>query len=167
MSIPTFGFWFVFFLIRKIKLVAIGLVPAEPSLTLAFPGFLAPLHIFCLGLLFQQHFFVLNASFQCHNTLWRRLCCMDHIFEYNNPVKNFKHKKNLYSMVRKISLLSINTGNCFFIIKISIFGSLFYKVCECILQMNMHYFINILRVLRDNRIQVLPISLYTRITDHD
>lgn len=46
---------FLFFFNSK-KLVANTcrlLVPAEPSLTLAFPGFLAPLHIFCLGMPFQ------------------------------------------------------------------------------------------------------------------
>lgn len=55
MSIRIFVFFFFF---NSKKLVAntcrlLVHVPAEPSLTLAFPGFLAPLHIFCLGMPFQ------------------------------------------------------------------------------------------------------------------
>lgn len=119
---------FHFFLIKK-KLVVNTcrlLVPAEPSLTLAFPGFLAPLHIFCLGRPFQWHFFVLNASYQCHNTLWRRLCCMGHIFEYKNPVKNFKvTQKTVYNGHK--DFFTTNYWGVF-INKISIFGSLFHRV---------------------------------------
>lgn len=70
-------------------------------------------------------------------------------------------------MVRKISLLPITRD--FLNNKKSVFGSLFHKICKRILYtVHEHVFtcINI-RVLRDNWILVLPIGLYTRITDHD
>lgn len=93
---------------------------------------------------------------------------MVHIFEYKDPVKNFKvTQKTVYNGHKDFFAtnywgVSIN--------KISIFGSLFHRVWVSLLHEHalLYQYINSFKEIHvGNRILVLPISLYTRITNHD